>query len=54
VWATEQLIVFNLSHNIDVFDCLIAAVSHRLQIPLYTRNLRHFEPLLGPLARPPY
>jgi predicted nucleic acid-binding protein len=54
IWATEQLIVLNLSHNIDVFDCLIAAVSHRLQISLYTRNLKHFTPLLGALAQLPY
>ena len=53
-WATHQLVQFNLSHNIDAFDCLIASASHRLQIPLYTQNLKHFTPLLGSLARSPY
>ncbi len=53
-WATDQLIRFNLSHNIDAFDCLIAAPAHRLQLPLYTRNLKHFAPLLGNLAQQPY
>ncbi len=54
VWATNQLLKFNLSHNIDVFDCMIAAVNHRLQIPLYTRNLKHFLPLIDQLARAPF
>ena len=53
-WATRQLIKYRLSHNIDAFDCLIAAPSYRLQLPLYTRNLKHFAPLLGKLAQEPY
>jgi predicted nucleic acid-binding protein len=53
-WATEQSIRYWLSHKIDVFDCLIAAVSHRLQLPLYTTNVKHFTPLLGALAQRPY
>ena len=54
VWATEKLITHNLSHNVDAFDCLIAAVNFRLQLPLHTRNLKHFVPLLGLLAQSPY
>jgi predicted nucleic acid-binding protein len=54
VWATEKLLSLNLSHNIDTFDCLIAAVNERLQLPLYTRNLKHFTPLIGSLAHTPY
>ncbi len=53
-WAIQQAVLFRLSHSVDAMDCLIAAVSNRLQVPLYTRNLRHFAPLLGPLARQPY
>ena len=53
-WATRQLIKYRLSHNIDAFDCLIAAPAFRLQLPLYTRNLKHFTPLLGSLAQQPY
>jgi hypothetical protein len=37
-----------------VIDCLIAAPSHRLNVPLYTMNLKHFTPLLGALAVRPY
>ena len=53
-WALERLLQLNLSHNIDPFDCLIAATAHRLQLTLYTRNLKHFTPLLGSLAQTPY
>lgn len=53
-WATRQLIKYRLSHHVDAFDCLIAAPSYRLQLPLYTRNLKHFAPLLGDLAQEPY
>jgi len=53
-WAIRQLTGFKLSHNIGGLDCLIAAVSHRLQLPLYTTNTRHFTPLLGALAQRPY
>ena len=49
-WAMKQLFRYRLSHGVDSFDCLIAAPAHRLQLPLYTRNLKHFEPLLGELA----
>ena len=53
-WAIRQLLRFHLSHGIDAMDCLIAASSYRLSVPLYTRNLKHFVPLLGELARRPY
>ena len=53
-WAATKLAQYNLSHNIDPFDCLIAAASHRLGLTLYTRNMKHFSPLLGTLAQSPY
>lgn len=53
-WAIEQALRRHLSHGVGMMDCLIAAVSHRLQLPLYTRNLRHFTPMLGDIARQPY
>ncbi len=54
IWATEQLILRNLSHNVDAFDAIIASSCHRLHIPLFTRNLKHFVPLVGSLAQRPY
>lgn len=53
-WAIKQLIQFKLSHTVGGIDCLIAASSYRLQVPLYTMNLKHFTPLLGSLAQKPY
>ena len=50
----EALIRLKLNYNIDPFDCLIAATSYRLQTPLYTRNLKHFRPLLRSLTQRPY
>lgn len=53
-WATQQLIKFKLSHGMGIMDCLIVAPSHRLQLPLYTQNLKHMNPLLNSLAQKPY
>lgn len=53
-WAYEQMITYHLSHNIGGWDALIASVSYRLKVPLYTGNLKHFAPMLGELAQKPY
>ena len=53
-WAIEQAMRYTLSHNVGAFDCLIAAPSFRLQVPLYTGNTKHFSPLLGKLTQKPY
>jgi predicted nucleic acid-binding protein len=53
-WAMQQQMAYELSHGVGMMDCLIASVSQRLQIPLYTHNLKHFAPLIGQLAQKPY
>ena len=53
-WAVKALAKLSLSHNVGALDGLIAAPSHRLQIPLYTMNIKHFKPLLGDLAQQSY
>lgn len=53
-WAMNQLERFQFSHHIGMNDCLIAAVAHRLGIPLYTHNLKDMTPLIGALAVKPY
>lgn len=53
-WAIKQALLFNLSYHVGGVDCLIASVNYRLQLPLYTTNLKHFVPLLGALAQKPY
>ncbi|MBE0690807.1 MAG: PIN domain-containing protein [Anaerolineae bacterium] len=53
-WSMRQLAAYSLSHSVGVLDCLIAAPAHRLKLPLYTTNVKHFAPLLGDAAVPPY
>lgn len=53
-WAMQKIERLRLSHGVTVNDCLIASVAHRLQIPLYTHNLKDMTPLIGELAVKPY
>jgi predicted nucleic acid-binding protein len=54
-WAMQQMQNYRLSHGIGIMDCLIASVCFRLQVPLYTHNLKHMGVLLGSkLATVPY
>jgi len=53
-WAFQKALQFKLSHSVGVMDCLIASVAYRLELPLYTCNLKHFAPILGTLAQKPY
>jgi predicted nucleic acid-binding protein len=53
-WAIANLVRYGLGYHVSALDCLIASVNYRLQMPLYTRNLKHLVPLLGPLAQSPY
>ena len=53
-WAMDQLERFQFSHHIGKEDCLIASVAYRLQVPLYTHNLKDMTPLIGSLAVQPY
>ena len=53
-WAMELLERFQFSHHIGKEDCLIASVAYRLQLPLYTHNLKDMTPLIGSLAVQPY
>lgn len=54
ILGTQLLTKFGPSHNVDDFDALIAASAYRLQIPLLTRNYKHFVPMLNDLAQIPY
>lgn len=53
-WAMEQMERYRLSHGVGLNDCLIASVAHRLQVPLYTHNLKDMTPMVGNLAIRPY
>ncbi|MFQ3648141.1 MAG: PIN domain-containing protein [Anaerolineae bacterium] len=53
-WAAEQHRRLRLSYGVHFEDCRIAAAAQRLNVPLYTHNLKHMQPLLGALAVAPY
>lgn len=53
-WAILQATKLRLSHGVDAMDCMIASAAHRLGVPLYTANLKHFVPMIGTLACQPY
>jgi hypothetical protein len=53
-WAMEQFETYYLSHQIEVIDCLIAAMSFRLQLPIYTRNIRDYTVFSGVSTVLPY
>jgi predicted nucleic acid-binding protein len=53
-WAQHQIQQLRFSHHVTTNDCLIASVAHRLQISLYTHNLKDMTPMLGNLAIKPY
>lgn len=53
-WAIAQLAQYKLSNNVDLTDALIAAPAHRLNLPLYTRNIKHFRPMIPALIKQPY
>lgn len=38
--AMERFEQFHLSHRVEIMDCFIAALSMRLQLPIYSRNVR--------------
>ncbi len=53
-WAMEQVERFQSSHHLEMNDCLIASVAFRLNMPLYTHNLKDMTPMIGALAIKPY
>lgn len=53
-WGIQALTRYNLSHGVMGLDALIAAVSYRLEVPLYTLNIKHFQPMLADWVRRPY
>ena len=46
-WAMDRLLELQFSHGTSFKDSLIASVAYRLQIPIYTQNVKDFVPLLG-------
>ncbi len=44
-WSMLQFTRYRLSHGVEYQDVMIAAVAARLQVPLYTRNVKHYTAL---------
>ncbi len=53
-WAMRQVAHLYLSHSVQLADAMIASVAVRLAVPLYTTNLKHFQPLPAVDAQKPY
>lgn len=54
IWAMRQFAHYHLSHKIGLEDVMIASVAMRLQVPVYTLNLKHFNLLPDIRAIRPY
>ena len=44
-WSMQAIMTYRLSHGVGVLDCLIASIAHRLQVPLFTDNVKDFPML---------
>ncbi len=53
-WAMQALKSYRLSHGVSILDCLIASIAHRLQVPIYTDNVKDFPMLDAQLVIKPY
>lgn len=55
IWSIDTFVKYRLSKGVAINDCLIAAVCHRLQLPIYTHNVKHLARILDPaLVIQPY
>ena len=45
-WAMEQMSAHHFSKGVGVMDCFIASVCHRLNLPIYTHNLKDYRKIL--------
>lgn len=54
-WAMIQMEQYRLSKGVTINDCLIASVCYRLQVPIYTYNLKdYYKTLPAELVIQPY
>ena len=52
--AMTQIELLRFTRSVGLNDVMIAAVAYRLQVPLYTHNLKDMTPMIGALAIQPY
>ena len=53
-WTIQQFPTAYLVHGVGMLDVFTGAIAVRLQLPIYTRNVKHFSRLPGVLAITPY
>lgn len=53
-WAMQALQTYRLSHGVSILDSLIASLAHRLQVPLFTDNVKDFPMLDAKRVIRPY
>ncbi len=54
LWAMRQIARFSLGHGLHLSDALIASVAVRLNVPVYTLNVKHFTLLPSIQISTPY
>ncbi len=55
VWAEQQLIKYRLRVGVEINDTLIASVCYRLQVPIFTQNVKDMQKILSStLVRRPF
>jgi len=47
-WAEQQLIMYRLSHGVEINDSWFASVCYRLQLPIFTQNIKDMQKILSP------
>ena len=45
-WAMQQMLAYRFSRGVAVMDCFNASVCRRLNIPVYTHNVRDYLKIL--------
>lgn len=53
-WAMEQFEIYHLSHQIEIIDCFIAAMSVRLKLHVYSRHAKDLSVFPGVSVVIPY
>ncbi len=53
-WAMERFEALHLSRQVEIMDCFIAALGVRLELPIYSRNVRDLGAFDGVAIVTPY
>jgi predicted nucleic acid-binding protein len=54
-WAMQQMLAYHFSRGVGVMDCFNAAACQRLEVPIYTHNVKDYQKILPPnLVIKPY